>query len=326
VLSALVTLARPRLLPFVLFLPLVGFGWAHWDRALPLAEGVFGRLLAVLAGWTALQAGTMWLNAALDRDGGEVLFGRAVAVPPGITFCALAALLLGVVLAFAGGVLPGALALLCAGLSLLYSYPATAWKGHPLLGPAVNGAGYGLLSPLAGWSLVGVAPDVRSLVVWLLGGLGTLGCYFAAQAFQRDEDLARGYRTLVVTHGPAGVVLAARLCLGAGFLGGTLLSALGWLPRLCLVGLPLWLWVDRWLARDRERNEWWARGLALRLLLGALLAIAVALVDYAGDLMQDGPVAGLATAHGKPPDVPPWACDGSVLLDRPDSSHPAAYP
>jgi 4-hydroxybenzoate polyprenyltransferase len=316
VLSALLTLARPRLLPFVLFLPVVGFGWAHWDRALPLADGDAERLLAVLAGWAFLQAGTMWLNAALDRDAGEVLLGRAVAVPPGITSWGLAALVLGVGLSFLAGVGPGVLALLCAALSVLYSHPRTAWKGHPWLGPLVNGAGYGLLSPLAGWAVVGVAPDVRSVVVWLLGGLGTLGCYFAAQAFQGEEDRARGYRTLVVTHGPAGAVLAARLCLGTGFLGGAVLAALGWLPRLCLVGLPLGLWIDRWLRRGGQSGEKWARGLALRLLVGALLAIALALVDYACDNWRGGPVAGLATARGRPPDVPAWARDGSILRNR----------
>ena len=232
----LVALARPRLLPFVLFLPLVGFGWGRWDRALPLRDGVLERLLLVLAGWSALQTGTMWLNAALDRDCGPILFGRPVPVPPRIFLWGHAALLTGVGLCFLVNRLVGPSALACAVLSVLYSHPAVGWKGHPFGGPLVNVVGYGLLSPLAGWAVVESVPDPRSVLVWLLGGLGTLGCYFAAQAFQQDEDRARGYRTLAATHGSAGAVLAARLCLGAGFFGGTLLSVLGWLPRSCLVG------------------------------------------------------------------------------------------
>jgi 4-hydroxybenzoate polyprenyltransferase len=315
VVSSLVALARPRLLPFVLFLPLVGFGWAHWDRALPLRDGELITLLLVLVGWTALQTGTMWLNAALDRDRGAVLFGRAALVPPGIVPLGLLALLAGVAACFLANRVAGMSALVCAGLSVLYSHPATAWKAHPLGGPVVNGLGYGLLSPLAGWTVVGVAPNTRSVLVWLLGGLGTLGCYFAAQAFQRDEDTARGYRTLVATHGPKGAFLAARLCLNASMLGGALLSALGWLPRSCLIAVPFGFLVDRWLRLGSTQpdggGERWARGLAVRLLLGAVVAIGGALVDYLHDLSGDGPVAGLATVRGRPPDIPEGAIDGS---------------
>jgi 4-hydroxybenzoate polyprenyltransferase len=315
--SSLLTLARPRLLPFVLFLPLVGFGWAHWDRALPLENAEEIRLLFVLAGWTALHAGALWLNAALDRDNGEVLFGRAAPIPRGIVPCGLAALAVGVALCLAANRLAGISALLCAGLAILYSHPATVWKGHPLGGPLVNGAGYGLLSPLAGWAVAEVGPNLRSLLVWLLGGLGVLGCYFAAQAFQRREDAARGYRTLIVTHGPGGVLAATRICLGVGLLGGMALAAFGWLPRLCLAGVPLWVWVDSWLRRWGRQpdggSERWARGLAVRLLISALAAIGVALVDYFADQVRLGPVAGLATVRGRPPDVPAGAIDGAGL-------------
>ena len=314
-LSSLLALARPRLLPFVLFLPLVGFGWAHWDRALPLEDGEEERLLLVLLGWSALQTGTMWLNAALDQDKGDTR-PTALPVPPGIVPCGLVALLAGVGLCFAANPLAGLSSLICAGLSLLYSHPATVWKGHPVGGPVVNGIGYGLLSPLAGWAVVGVNPNIRSLLVWLAGGMGTLGCYFAAQAFQRQEDAARGYRTLVVTHGSQGALRAARICLGLGFLVGMALAAFGWLPRSCLVGVPLWLWLDRWLRRWSMQpaggGERWARGLAVRLLVGAVVAIGVATADYIDDLFRGGPVAGLATVRGRPADVPPGAIDGAA--------------
>jgi 4-hydroxybenzoate polyprenyltransferase len=315
--SSLLTLARPRLLPFVLFLPLVGFGWGHWDRALPLENHEEQRLLLVLAGWAALQAGTMWLNAALDRDKGEVLFGRTAPVPNGIVPCGLVALGIGVALSWTANRLAGLSALVCAGLSILYSHPRTVWKGHPIGGPVVNGVGYGLLSPLAGWAVVDVDPNLRTVLVWLLGGLGTLGCYFAAQAFQRREDEARGYRTLVVTHSPAGALGAARLCLALGLLGGMALSAVGYLPRICLIGVPLWWWVDSWLRRWSRQpeggDESWARGMAVRLLVSAVAAIGVALVDYALDHQRIGPVAGLATARGRPCDIPAGSIDGRGL-------------
>src|SRR5437868_4470422 len=115
---ALWVLARPRLMPFVLLLPIVGFGWGHWDRALTL-RGETG-LPWVLAAWLLLQAGTMWLNAALDRDSGEILMGRAIAVPAAITPCAYLALSLAVVCAFAGNVVSGCACALCAILAILY--------------------------------------------------------------------------------------------------------------------------------------------------------------------------------------------------------------
>jgi 4-hydroxybenzoate polyprenyltransferase len=308
---ALWVLARPRLMPFVLLLPVVGFGWGHWDRALEL-RGEAG-LPWVLAAWLCLQAGTMWLNAALDRDRGEVLWGRAIAVPAATAPCAYAALLLAVVLAFVGGVVSGCACAICATLAVLYSHPATVWKGHAILGPVVNGLGYGLLSTLAGWGLVGVTPNPRTVAVWLCGGLGVLGCYFAVQAFQGDEDRARGYRTLVATHGPRAVLLAARLCIGLGELGGVILAVIGWLPRLSLVALIFAVWVDRWLAAWARQpgggDESWARGLAKRLLLAALVGIGLAYLDYFIDIVRDRPVNGLGTARGWPDDVeidPAW--------------------
>lgn len=306
---SLFLLARPALLPFILLMPLIGFGWACWSFAIDPPPGSVASLLFVLAAWAALNTGTLWLNAALDRDVGEVLFGKAVRVPRGTTAFALAALALAVALGFAAGVLPGAIASVCAVLSLLYSWPVTAWKGHPLGGPFVNLVGYGLASPLAGWAAVGVPIDARSVVVWLLGGVGVLGCYFAVQAFQRDEDAARGYRTLVVTHGPRGALSAARLCMGIGFVGGTALAAWGWLPRVCLAFALIGLGLDRWLAlwarQHAGGNERWARGLAVGLFLGAVSCIALAWLDYHLDVSAGRPfAAGMGTARGAPR---PWS-------------------
>jgi 4-hydroxybenzoate polyprenyltransferase len=297
---ALCILGRPLLLPFVLCLPLVGFGWAHWDRALQV-RGVT-ELILVLAAWTFLQAGTLWLNAALDRDQGEILLGRSIPVPNAAVPCGYAGLVVGVFVAFTANAISGSAAIACAALAVLYSHPATAWKGHPFLGPIVNWIGYGLLSPLGGWAAASVEPNIRSVIAWLLGSLGVIGCYFAAQSFQRNEDKIRGYRTLVVTHGPRGTILAARICIGAGFFGGTILAVIGWLPRLCLIALALWYWIDVWLRSWENQidkgGERWARGLAMRLLFTSLLAIGLAYADYLLARDTGKPVAGLATAGG----------------------------
>jgi 1,4-dihydroxy-2-naphthoate octaprenyltransferase len=304
--EALYHLARPKLLPFVLLLVSAGYGWAHWDRALVLQHGVAFAL--VLASWSLLHAGTLWLNAALDRDEGEVLMGRVVPAPVGIVGYGYLALTGCVLLAFLAGRLTGVAASACAVLAVLYSHPRTAWKAHPLGGPAVNLVGYGLLSPFAGFSVVGYPWDERSCAAWLLGGIGVLGAYFAAQAFQREEDRARGYRTLVVTHGPQACVRAARLCIGIGFVGATVLTAIGWLPRVCLVAVPLYLWIDAhfraWASRPGGGDERDAREMARRLLIAGLLAIGLCFTDYLRASIADQPVAGLATIGGHPPDRP----------------------
>src|SRR5271155_3822962 len=102
---ALWILARPRLMPFVLLLPIVGFGWGHWDRALDL-RGAAG-LPWVLAAWLLLQTGTLLLNAALDRDSGEILMGRPVDVPQMTAAYGYAALVIAVFFAFLGNYLSG---------------------------------------------------------------------------------------------------------------------------------------------------------------------------------------------------------------------------
>lgn len=304
--TALVRLARPLLLPYVLCLVLLGFAWAHWDRALTLRGGeAFGW---VILAWACLHAGTLWLNAALDQDEGEVLFGRPVRPPPSTSAAGYVALAASVPLAWWGNPVAGGACLVCALLAVAYSHPRLAWKGHPLGGPVVNIVGYGLLSPLAGWACVGVDPTPRTVGVWLLCALAIFGTFLAAQAFQEREDSARGYRTLVATHGPRVVLQGARAAIGAAMFGGLLLAAIGWLPRICLVGVVGWLPVDRWLAAWASRpgggTEADARGFARRMSVAALLGIALALGQYTFDSLSLRPVAGLGTVSGHPPDQP----------------------
>jgi len=299
-------LARPRMLPYVLMLPLAGYGWAHWDRAMRAQNP--SHLLLVLLSWTLLHAGTLWLNAAVDRDEGEVLMGRSVPPPPGTAALGYAALLCCVVVAVPAGPWVTFASVVCAALAVLYSHPRVMWKGHPLGGPMVNLVGYGLLSPMAGFAVAGVPANPRSVAAWTLVALGILGTYFAAQAFQQEEDADRGYRTLVATHGPRAVIRAARLCIGLAMGGGLLLSAVGWLPRGCLFVAPGWWLLDRWVVRWLEQPDGgdatWALGFTRRLLWAGLLGLAAATHAYVDASLAQRPVAGLGTAAGHPDDRP----------------------
>ncbi|MEN0061903.1 MAG: UbiA family prenyltransferase [Myxococcota bacterium] len=299
-------LSRPKLAPFVMLLPFLGWAYAHWDRALPTQHP--GAFLAVASAWWWLHAGTLWLNAAVDRDEGEVLMGEAVPPPPFTAALGYAGLATSVAIAAFANPISGLAAALCAVLAVLYSHPATLWKAHPIGGPFVNWFGYGILSPLAGWAVADVALNPRTVVLWALGSFGVLGAYFAAQAFQGEEDRARGYRTLVVTHGPRTTLLAARACLAIGFVGGVALAAIGWIPRICLLAVGGWVLADRffqqWLAQPDGGDESWARGFANRLLLALVLGVTLAFGQYVVDSLAGRPVAGLGTAGGHPPDRP----------------------
>src|SRR5687768_195914 len=90
--------ARPKMLPYLLLMVFGGYAWAHWDRGITARDPV--AFLVVLLAWAALHAGTLWLNAALDRDEGDVMWGRRAPLPDRLAYWGYAALVACVVLAF----------------------------------------------------------------------------------------------------------------------------------------------------------------------------------------------------------------------------------
>ena len=293
----LLVLARPKMLPFVWLVVFFGYMVGLWE------DGVHPRGLPTLArlllSWTLLHTGTMWLNAARDRDAGPVAFGQAVRVPPGTDRLGMVALLLSLVpVLFCGPTIA-----VCAGtsvlLSLLYSHPSTAWKGHPIGGPTVNILGYGILSPLAGIAASRGGLSGRTLLLLSITASAVAGLYFAAQAFQEAEDRARGDRTLVATHGPVAVLRASSVCFGiAGLLaiGGTLG---GWFPLPCLLALPLAGRVARhlrkWSATPGGGSPADVQVLLRRLLHLLALLVCVAFAEHIWDLLHGELPAGRNT-------------------------------
>jgi 1,4-dihydroxy-2-naphthoate octaprenyltransferase len=281
-LAALGALARPRLLPWMLGIVLFGYGFVHWDQSLYLVAP--GGLALLLVAWSLGHAGTMWLNAALDREEDGVLFARPVPVPaiaPGAAYLALAA-----ALAVAAAVSPRAALCVggCALLAVAYSHPRLAWKGHPLAGPLVNVLGYGILSPLAGATVATATVSARFAVTLALWSLWLFGAYLAAQAFQEDDDRRRGYRTFVVEHGPAVTLRVARRAMNGAVLGALGLTIAGVYPRWTLLAYPGFVLADRWMARwqraPRGGGPRWAAGLFQRMLGGGLAVFALAWLEY----------------------------------------------
>jgi 4-hydroxybenzoate polyprenyltransferase len=280
--ASLFWLARPKLAPWVAAIPLYAYGYAHWEAG--LAAGRMGALWLVLAAWICLSVGTMWLNAGLDQTDAAAVFARPTPVPGGIRWFGAGALAVSVALAWAADPGSGLCAASAAVLSVLYSHPRTAFKGHPHLGPLVNAIGYGLLSPIAGWALSGARPTPRSYVTLGLWALWMLGAYFAAQVFQAEQDAARGYRTLVVTHGPVRTLRVARGCMNMAIAWAAILTAGGLYPRLTLLAYPLFFWADaharRWQAAPDGAGAARAEQLLRRMLTGGMALAALAYLDY----------------------------------------------
>ena len=295
-------LMRPRGLVCVLLLPLIGYGWGHWDHALSV-QGL-QQLPALLLGWMCLHMGTMWLNAALDGDTGTVVFGGKAQLPPSIHRLSILALLVGVLFGFLAGWVPGFCALTSAVLGFCYSYPGFAWKGHQVGGPLVNLLGYGVLSPLAGWWIVGAEPTSRTLITWFVLILGIMATYYGLQGYQELEDRERGYKTLVATHGATMTLMVSRCLLWSAGLLLILFSIIGWYPRWILIGLPGFLWIDRWMSnwvRAKNAHEiQWARGFVRRSFIVGTALFGVVVGVYLFDSWAGEAVAGLATISGHP--------------------------
>lgn len=299
--GTLARLARPKGTLLLLAVPLTGYGFAHWDRALEFVA--FGSIVLVVVAWTLLSSGTMWWNAALDGAEGEALFAEGA--DPHVDRhrvgrFGLLALFGAVVVAGVAGRTPLLVTAAAAVLSVLYSHPKTCWKGHPLLGPVVNVVGYGALSLFVGWSVVGVRMNVRTGITFGLLSFLALAATFAAQAFQGDDDRRRGYRTYVVTHGPADCLRAARGITRIVFAGFAVLALAGFFPRLCLAAIVPFVGVDHafaaWQRLPDGGGAAQASGVVLRMFATGVALTGLALLDYAHDYVGGGPVCGLATS------------------------------
>ena len=299
-------ITRPKLLVNLLLLLLVGFSFALWDRALPLSEPAVVRLGVVMLSWSLLNAGTMWLNAHLDKDDGEVLFGEVINLSFPVVGLAYFALMGGVAVSILAGVGVFSASLAATVLSVLYSHPSTKWKGHPVGGPAVNLIGYAVLTPFVGWEVVGVSLNPRTVLAFVSLGLGVLSLYFVAQAFQEDDDRARGYRTYVTVYGFERTVAVARWLIRIMFLSGCALALIGWLPSALLTMAIFAVWVDRafsaWMKTENQRGTAHPKEVVWRIKMVGWAAVVLAGLTYVHQSIDGRLVAGLGTAAGLPTD------------------------
>ncbi len=164
----------------------------HRDRRSRVPEGRHvGVYLIMLLSWVGcLNAGTLALNSAFDRDEGDI--GYLDAPPPIPKHLALVSVALMAVgqaarASHCGPGSPIAYAI-CFAMSLAYSVPPVRLKAVAGADWVINIIGVGVLTPFAGWSASGFAlrPEGR----WIMIGFGCLfgALYPLTQIYQFDED------------------------------------------------------------------------------------------------------------------------------------------
>lgn len=290
-LHAALRLLRPRQWPVLSAQLAVGIGAATLlgdQVAVAPAGADWSLLLAAWLAWVVLlNGGTLAFNSAYDRDTAPVAY---LAVPPPpprwLSGFALAWMVAGVVVGWlAVGLTFGLLTAICVVLSLAYSHPAVRGKARPGWDLAINMAGYGAGTTLAGL-LAGTAFYAGSEAAtvaklppaawWLVGGFACLfgSLYPLTQLYQIEADRRRGDRTLATALGVGrSLLLALLLGLAATY---CLLAplTLRWPTALALaawVGHIAW-----WLARRlRGAPTYDERGMYRALALWTLVDAAL---------------------------------------------------
>ena len=237
---------------------------AHTALGYLLAAGIAGAggehlgpaLLGLLLWVVCLNGGTLALNSAFDRDEGDIAYLRDPPPPPRrLALFSLGLMTVGQLAALALPPLFGALYGVCFALSVLYSVPPFRLKAVAGADWLINMAGFGTLTPLAGWATTGRPLDVVAGIV-LLGFCPLFAAlYPLTQLYQLEEDSRRGDRTLALMLGTRRSLDVALAATGAAFL--------------------LFAWAG-------ARSAWWSGTTAWRwsLLLIALLAWMFVLVPW----------------------------------------------
>ena len=258
---------------------------AHTALGYLLAVGIagatgehLGRALLGLFLWVVcLNGGTLALNSAFDQDEGDIAYLRDPPPPPRrLALFSLGLMAAGQIAALTLPLLFGALYGLCFALSVLYSVPPFRLKAVAGADWLINMAGFGTLTPLAGWATTGRPLDSADGIL-LLGFCPLFAAlYPLTQLYQLEEDARRGDRTLALMLGPRLSLDVALAATGAAFLlfawagmrSAWTPGAAGWRWSLLLIALLVWaavlvpwrLCADRLLPREHQRRMYLALG------------------------------------------------------------------
>lgn len=273
---------RPREWPIMVAHTSIGFVIAIGARAFVRGDR-FGAYLMMLLSWVGcLNAGTLALNSAFDRDEGDIGYLDAPPpIPKRLALVSVVLMAVGQLLALRLGAGFAIAYAICFAMSIAYSVPPMRLKAVAGADWAINIIGVGVLTPFAGWSASGFAlrPETR----WIMIGFGCLfgSLYPLTQIYQFDEDASRGDRTLarilgvraslVISAGAAALAFAA-------FSRGLLLAGPTDLSRNALVvAAAVWAVVlGDWIVRQgRMTSAEHQRGMYRALAAWALTDVAM---------------------------------------------------
>ncbi len=243
---------------------------AHFLLGTLLAVGFHLPLKGALLGWCVfvvlLNGGTLAINSAFDQDDGDIGYLKRPPKPPRHLFH-VAALMLALSLGL-GFLLPPVFAwsnALCVLMAVLYSVPPVRLKARAGWDLLINGLGFGLLTPLAGWGLTG-RPLTPAFLAVTLGFAFLFGAlYPLTQIYQIEEDRARNDRTLVIQLGETRslvlallMMIAAHGCFTWGlwtFAGSSGRQLIGLVPSAGIWGALLLVWLIQWRNWDSKQHE-----------------------------------------------------------------------
>lgn len=257
---------RPREWPIMIAHTSIGFVVALGVLAMARGERLSAYALALLSWVGCLNAGTLALNSAFDRDEGDIGYLDAPPpVPPRLAAVSLTLMAVGQAIALA---LPAGFAVayaVCFAMSVAYSVPPLRLKAVAGADWAINIVGVGVLTPYAGWAASGMPVRAEGLGIFAAFGLLFGALYPLTQIYQFAEDETRGDRTLARTLGigPSLAIslTAAMLAFGAFWYGLEVAGstkkgrwALGFAGALWVVVLVPWLLVHRRLSREGHKR------------------------------------------------------------------------
>lgn len=273
---------RPREWPIMVAHTSIGFVIAIGVRAFIRGDHI-GAYLTALVSWVGcLNAGTLALNSAFDRDEGDI--GYLDAPPPPPKHLALVSILLMAVGQLIALALPAGFAIayaICFAMSVAYSVPPVRLKAVAGADWAINIVGVGVLTPFAGWSASAFA--VRPEGRWIMIGFGCLfaSLYPLTQIYQFEEDTWRGDRTLARILGTTTSLWISAIAAALAFLsfwyalflaGTTLLSRVALIGAATFWGIVLVSWIVRHRGMTTAGHK---RGMYRALAAWALTDIAV---------------------------------------------------
>lgn len=197
------------LTPFMLFGAALARGLVTWR---------FGLAFVVLH--VCFYGGTTAFNSHYDKDEGPI--GGLEAPPPAGTWLLPGSLILqaiGLALALVVGVAFFGVCVVFAILGVLYSHPATRFKGKPWPSWLTVMVGQGALGAIAGVTAVEHPAVSGELAFGVAAAAAIVGAiYPLSQIFQIDEDERRGDRTVAMMLGRKGTPRTAALLFTIGCL------------------------------------------------------------------------------------------------------------